>query len=187
MINDSHQFQVNCLFGTGEETKQNQKKKKDFRWPPWRPSSISDRNDSTYFWCTSHLEPFYQVRDIALSIQEKQKDLNFQDGHIGDHLGFPIGKTFSYFVTYKSLRCFIPSFESTDLFVQDKNWNRWRPWGPFWIFDRNNLDILHLQATAMLHTKFPVYWPWVVGGLLKQLLTPHTQMIRRTTNIDSPQ
>ena len=37
-------FQVNWLFGSGEEVK-----KRFSRWPPWRPSWISDPNDFSYF------------------------------------------------------------------------------------------------------------------------------------------
>ena len=37
-------FQVNWLLGFGEEVK-----KRFSRWPPWRPSWISDQHDFSYF------------------------------------------------------------------------------------------------------------------------------------------
>ena len=45
-------FQVNWPFGSGEV--QN-------RFSRWQPSWISDQNDFTYFWSTSHPDTFYQV------------------------------------------------------------------------------------------------------------------------------
>ena len=42
-------FRVKWPFGSGEETKN-----RFSRLPPWQPSWISDRNDFSYFWSTSH-------------------------------------------------------------------------------------------------------------------------------------
>ena len=50
------QFQVNWPFGSGEEAKNRFSK-----WLPRQPSWISDRNDFTYFWSTSHPDASYQV------------------------------------------------------------------------------------------------------------------------------
>ena len=49
-------FGVNWPFGSGEEAKN-----RFSRWRPWRPSWISDRNDFSYFWSTSHPDASYQV------------------------------------------------------------------------------------------------------------------------------
>ena len=49
-------FGVNWPFGSGEEAKN-----RFSRWRPWRPSRISDRNDFSYFWSTSHPDASYQV------------------------------------------------------------------------------------------------------------------------------
>ena len=46
-------FGVNWPFGSGEEAKN--------RFSRWRPSWISDRNDFSYFWSTSHPDASYQV------------------------------------------------------------------------------------------------------------------------------
>ena len=49
-------FQVDWSFGSGVEAKN-----RFSRWPPWRPSWISDWNDFSYFWSTSHPDASYQV------------------------------------------------------------------------------------------------------------------------------
>ena len=49
-------FQVKWPFGSGEEVKN-----RFSRWPPWRPAWISNRNDFSYFWSTSHPDASYQV------------------------------------------------------------------------------------------------------------------------------
>ena len=49
-------FGVNWLLGLGEKAKN-----RFSRWPPWRPSWISDRHDFSYFWSTSHPDASYQV------------------------------------------------------------------------------------------------------------------------------
>ena len=49
-------FGVNWPFCSGKEAKN-----RFSRWRPWRPSWISDRNDFSYFWSTSHPDASYQV------------------------------------------------------------------------------------------------------------------------------
>ena len=49
-------FQVNLNFGSGDEVKN-----KFLRWPPWRPSWISDQKDFRYFLSTIHPNASYQV------------------------------------------------------------------------------------------------------------------------------
>ena len=49
-------FRVNWPFSSGEEAKN-----RFSRWPPWRPSWISDWHDFSYFWSTSHPNVSYQV------------------------------------------------------------------------------------------------------------------------------
>ena len=90
------------------------------------------------------------MESIGLSVQEKKRKIDFQDGHYGGHLGFPIGrilaifdqdfgsgeeaknrfsrwppldfqsKRFYLFLIYKSPRCFLASLESIGLSVQEK-------------------------------------------------------------------
>ena len=49
-------FEVNWLFGSGEEAKNTFS-----RWPPWWPSWNSNRNNFSYFWSKSHPDASYQV------------------------------------------------------------------------------------------------------------------------------
>ena len=49
-------FQVHWPFGSGEEVKN-----RFSRWPPWWPSWISDWNNFSHFWSTSHPNASYQV------------------------------------------------------------------------------------------------------------------------------
>ena len=104
-------FPLNWSFGSGEA--QN-------RFPRWRPSWISDRNNFNYFfflffiykspWC---FLPSFQ--SIGLLVQEKKRKINVQDG---GHYGFPVGTI-------------LPMFD--------------------------------LVVTPMLPTKFKVNWPFISG------------------------
>ena len=49
-------FRVNWPFGSGEEAKN-----RFSRWLPWRPSWISDWQDFSYFWSTSHPNVSYKI------------------------------------------------------------------------------------------------------------------------------
>ena len=61
---------------------------------PRPPSWISDQNDFRYFWSTSDLDAFLlSFESICLLVQEKKLNIDFQDGHHGGHLGFPIRMT----------------------------------------------------------------------------------------------
>ena len=51
-----NKFRVNRPFGSGEEVKS-----RFSRWPSWRPSWISDWNDFSYFYSTSHPDDSYHV------------------------------------------------------------------------------------------------------------------------------
>ena len=60
-------FQVNWPFGSGEEEKN--------RLSRWRPSWISDGNDFSYFWSTSHPDASYQVSSqLPFSSGEEEKN-----------------------------------------------------------------------------------------------------------------
>ena len=50
---------------------------------------------------------------------------------------------FWLFLIYKSPKCFLPSFESTGLSVQEKQKNRfsrWLPWRPSWFYDLHDFS-----------------------------------------------
>ena len=57
------------------------------RWPPWRPSWIYDPHN---FSC-------FDLELTGLSVQEKKRKIDFQDGCHGGHLGFPIGMILAIF------------------------------------------------------------------------------------------
>ena len=75
-------FRVNWPFGSGEEAKN--------RFSRWLPSWISDWHDLAIFdlQVTQCLLP--SLESIALSVQEKKLNIDFQDSGHGGHLGFRI-------------------------------------------------------------------------------------------------
>ena len=78
---------------------------------------------------------------------------------------------FSYFFNYKSPQCFLPSFKSIGLSVQERKQNRrfsrWRSWRHLAFPIRIILISFDLQVTPMLPTKFQVNWPFGSGEELK--------------------
>ena len=100
------------------------------------------------------------MESIGISVQEKKRKIDFQDGGYGDHLGFPIGTI---------LAIFDPSLESIGLCVQEKkrkidfqDGGHGRHLGyPIGTI----LAIFNLQVTPMLPTKYRVIWPRGVGGV----------------------
>ena len=85
-------FLVNWLLCLGEA------KNRFSRWPPWRPSWISDRHDFSYFWSTSHPNASYQVSSqMAFRFRRRREKLIFQDGCYDGHLGFPNGTILAIF------------------------------------------------------------------------------------------
>ena len=107
-------FRVNWPFGSGEEAKN-----RFSRWWPWQPSWVSNRTNFSYFWPSSHPNALYQVSSqLAFRFRRKAKN-RFQDGGHDDHPGFPIGKILAIF-DLQVARCFLPSFESIGLSLQEK-------------------------------------------------------------------
>ena len=91
---------------------------------------------------------------------------SFEQTLNGGQLGFTIGTIFAILI-YESPQCFLPSFESTGLSVQEKNWkidfqdgchgrHLGYPIGTI-------LAIFDLQVTPMSPTKFGVNWPFSAG------------------------
>ena len=76
--NVSYKFGVNWPFGAGEEAKY------------WSA-------DFSYFWSTSCPNASYQVSSHGLSVQERKRKIDFQDGCQGAHPGFPIGTILAIF------------------------------------------------------------------------------------------
>ena len=75
---------------------------------------------------------------------------------------------FSCCFIYKSLRCFLPSFKSTGLSVQEKkqkiDFQDGGHNGHFGFLIETILAIFDLQVTRMLPTKFQVNWHFGSGG-----------------------
>ena len=101
--------------------------------------------------------PSYKL--IGLSAQKKQK-IDFQDGHHGSHLGFPIGMILDIFDLQ------VTQMLPTELQV---NWTfssgeeakkRFSGWLPFFFSYRNNFSCFYLQVTQMIPTQFQVNWPF---------------------------
>ena len=128
------------------------------RWQQWRQSWIYERNNFTYFWSTSHRDASYQVSSqLAFQFRRRSKKVDFQDS---GHLGFPIGTAILAVFYLQITRCFLPSFKSVGLLVQEKKWKidfqDGSPGSHFGFPIRTILAIFHLQVTLMLPTKFQV-------------------------------
>ena len=137
------------------------------------------------------------LESTGLSVQEKKRKIDFQDGGHGGHLGFPIGTILAIFDLQATLM--VPSkfgfnwpFGSGE---EAKNrFSRWRPWRPSWNSDRK--DFSYFWSTSHPDASYQVSSQLAQGcrrsRLLKQLLTPHdarrtTHDGLRTTDIDWPQ
>ena len=84
-------------------------------------------------------------------------------------LDFRLGG-FYLFLIYKTPQCFLPSFESTGLLVQEKKRKtdfEDGSHGCHLFLIGKILAIFDLQATPMLPTKFQVNWPFGSGGEAK--------------------
>ena len=109
-------FRVKWPFSSGEEAKN-----RFSRWSSW----ISDQNNFS----------------SGLSVQEKKRKTDFQDGRHGGHLGFPVGMILAIF--YLRVNPMLPtkfrvkwSFSSGE---EAKNrFSRWPPWQLSWISDQSN-------------------------------------------------
>ena len=79
------EFRFNLPLGSEEKGQidfQENGKNRFSRWRLWRPSWISDPNNFSYFWSTSHQDTLYflpSFQSTGLLVQEKFK-IDFQDG-----------------------------------------------------------------------------------------------------------
>ena len=155
-------FQVNWLFGLGEEAK-----KRFSRWPPWWPSWISDQQDFSYFWSTNHPDTSYQVwSQLAFRLRKWSEKQDFQDGGHGRHLGFPIRTILAIFDLKVTLMLSTKFRVNKHLGLGEEaknRFSRWPPWRPSWITIDTILALFHLQVTPMPPTKFRVDWPFSAG------------------------
>ena len=143
-------FQVNWPFGSGEEAKN--------RFSRWWPSWINFRSEHFYpFFIYRTPQCFLlSLKSIGLSVQEKKRKIDFQDGR---HLGFPTGLIWLLLI-YKSPPCCLPSFKSVGLLVQEKKRKiDFQDGSHLEFLIGMILAIFDLQVTPMLPTKFQVTWP----------------------------
>ena len=100
----------------------------------------------------------------GLSVQEKKRKIDFQDGCHGGHLGFPIGTILAIFdLLYKSPQCFIASLESIGLSVHEKMRKIDFQDGHLGFPIDTILAIFYQQVLPMLPSKFGVNWPFGSG------------------------
>ena len=135
-----------------------QEKKWKIDFQDGRPSWISNRNDFSHFWSISHPDASYQVSSqLVFGFRSRSEKKDFQDGHHGGHLGFPISWILAIFVLQVTL--ILPTkfgvnwpFGSGN---EVKNWfSRWRPWQPSWISDRN--DFSYFWSTSHSDASYQV-------------------------------
>ena len=104
------------------------------------------------------------MESIGLSVQEKKRKIDFQDGGHGRHLGFPIGTILAIFDL--QVTPMLPS--KFGLSVQEKkrkiDFQDGRH-GHLGFATSTILAIFNLQVTLMLPTKYRVNWPRDVGGV----------------------
>ena len=93
---------------------------------------------------SSHPDASHQVSSqLAFGFRKRSEKKDFQDGHHGSHLGFPISMilaTFDLHITLMRPTKFGVNrpFGSG---VEEKNrFSRWRPWRPSWISDKNDFS-----------------------------------------------
>ena len=148
-------FQVNRLFGSGEEVKN-----RFSRWRPWPPSWISDLEWLLAIFdlqVTSMLPTKFQVN--GLSVQKKRNN-DFQDGRHGSHLGFPIRTTLAIFdlpVTQMLPTKFWVSWPLGSGEKVKNRFSRWLPWRPSWISNQNDFSyfwsISHTNASYQVSSQ----------------------------------
>ena len=108
------------------------------------------------------------MESTGLSVQEKKRKIDFQDGGHGGHLGFPIGRILAIFDLQVTLM--VPSkFGVNWLSVQEKkqkiDFQDGGHGGHLGFLIGTILAIFDLQVTLMLPTKYQVKWPRGLGGV----------------------
>ena len=111
---------------------------------------------------------------IGLSVQEKKRKIDFQDGGHGGHLGFPIGTILASFDLQVTL--ILPSkFGVNRPFGSEEAKQRFSRWRPSWISDRH--DFSYFLSTSHPDTSYQVLSQMAQvykrSRHLKQLLTSH--------------
>ena len=105
---------------------------------------------------TSSRCSLYNFKSTGISVQEKKRKTDFQDGDCGGHIGFSIRTILFYYIQVTQI---LPTkFQVDWLFGSEQN--RCSRWRPSWIFLTGmSLAIFDLRGTLILLTKFRVNWP----------------------------
>ena len=98
-------------------------------------------------------------KSISLSVQEKKRKIDFQDGHHCSHLGFLI-RTILAIDLQVTLTLPIKfrvnwSFGSGE---EAKRFSWWPTWRPSWISDQN--DFSYFWSTGHSYASYQVSWPF---------------------------
>ena len=83
------------------------------------------------------------LESTGFLVEEKKRKIDFQDGHHGGHLRFPIGTVLAIFDLQVTpmLRTEIKFNKPFGSAEEAKNrFSRWLPWRPSWISDRNDFS-----------------------------------------------
>ena len=146
-------FRVNWLLGLGEEAKN--------IFSRWQPC-IYDRHDFSYFLIYKSPQCFLpSFESTGLSVQEKKRKIDFQDGSHGGHLGFPIGTILAIFDLQVTLMLPTKFPVNWLLGLGKKRKIDFQDGGDHLGFMIGTiLAILDLQVTPILPTKFRVNWPF---------------------------
>ena len=112
------------------------------------------------FWSTRPRFLLPNFVTVGLSVQEKKRKIDFQDGGHGGHLGFPIETILATFDLQITL--ILPTkfrvnwsfdfWEEAEIDFQDG--------GQLGFPIRTNLAIFDLQVAPILSTKFRINWPF---------------------------
>ena len=129
-------FRVNWPIGSEEKAKN-----RFSRWTPWQPSWTSNRNDfCSFFYLHVTPMPPIKFRVIWNSVHEKKIKIDFQDGHHGGQLGFPIGTILAIFIYVTPMlpTKFRVSWPFGSREEAKNRFSRWTPWQPLWISNLND-------------------------------------------------
>ena len=115
------------------------------KWSPWRPPWISVRKDFYLLYFDLQITRMVPTESISLSVQEKKRKIEFQDGRDCGHIGFPIGTILPIFdlqvipMLPTKFRVNWPFGSGEEAKNRFSTWSP-RLWRPFWIFDRNDFS-----------------------------------------------
>ena len=120
--------------------------------------SVGSREEAKnrfFFWSTSHPKASYLgSSQLAFGFRRRSEKQIFKMAVIAAILDFR-SEQFYFFFIYKSLWCFLPSFKSIRLSVQDQEHkiDFWR-WPPPWKFDWN--DVSYFWSTSHSDASYEV-------------------------------